>query len=69
MAGPEASLLKGWPLIRQDLTLDDLTPFGRYLGCEHRVAEKTSPLTGRPVRAIEYDVSEFLGQCVDVYCE
>eukprot|EP00969_Alexandrium_andersonii_P217346 9601270-Alexandrium_andersonii.AAC.1 len=61
MAGPAASLAKGWSLIRKGHTLDDPTPFGRYLGCEHRVAERISPLAGSKVRTIEYDVSEFLG--------
>eukprot|EP00969_Alexandrium_andersonii_P007883 343542-Alexandrium_andersonii.AAC.1 len=76
MAGPAQSLAKGWDLIRQSrvsaegekkpgLAMDDPTPFGRYLGCEHITGERVSPITGKRVRALEYELSEFVEQCVE----
>eukprot|EP00969_Alexandrium_andersonii_P277081 12247304-Alexandrium_andersonii.AAC.1 len=76
MAGPTGNLAKGWDLVRQSrvsadgekkprLTLDDPTPFGRYLGCEHITGEKVSPITGRHVRILEYGMSEFMEHCVE----
>eukprot|EP00969_Alexandrium_andersonii_P251190 11102658-Alexandrium_andersonii.AAC.1 len=32
---------------RSGLTIDEPTPLGRYLGCEHRLSEQVSPLTGK----------------------
>eukprot|EP00969_Alexandrium_andersonii_P319825 14129874-Alexandrium_andersonii.AAC.1 len=49
--------------------MDDPTPFGRYLGCEHVTGERVSPITGKRVKVLEYDVSEFMEQCVKVYCQ
>eukprot|EP00969_Alexandrium_andersonii_P116091 5134022-Alexandrium_andersonii.AAC.1 len=49
--------------------MDDPTPFGRYLGCEHITGERISPVTGKRVRVLEYDMSEFMEQCVEVYCQ
>eukprot|EP00969_Alexandrium_andersonii_P302680 13379926-Alexandrium_andersonii.AAC.1 len=45
------------------------TPFGRYLGCERITGEGVSPTTGKRVRVLEYDMSEFTDQCVEVYCQ
>eukprot|EP00969_Alexandrium_andersonii_P113881 5033997-Alexandrium_andersonii.AAC.1 len=47
------------------LTMDDPTPFGRYLGCDHITGEKVSPITGKCVRILEYVMSEFMEQCVE----
>eukprot|EP00969_Alexandrium_andersonii_P329966 14582252-Alexandrium_andersonii.AAC.1 len=41
--------------------MDEPTPFGRYLGCDHITGEWLSPITGRRVRVLEYDMSEFRG--------
>eukprot|EP00969_Alexandrium_andersonii_P265217 11720910-Alexandrium_andersonii.AAC.1 len=49
--------------------MDDLAPFGRYLGCEHITGERVPPISGRCVRVLEYDMSEFMDQCVEVYCQ
>ena len=46
MSGPEGNLREGWQLIRSHLTLEDPTPSGKYLGCEHRVFESTVPAEG-----------------------
>mgnify|MGYP003323707049 CR=1 FL=1 len=69
MAGPKHQLEEAWKLIRTKITLDEPRPFGRFLGCEHRLVQRVSPITGRTVTAIEYDMSEFLSQCVEVYCK
>eukprot|EP00969_Alexandrium_andersonii_P290642 12846183-Alexandrium_andersonii.AAC.1 len=47
--------------------MDDPTPFGRYLGCGQITGEKVSPITGKRVRILEYDMSEFMERCVEVY--
>eukprot|EP00969_Alexandrium_andersonii_P065863 2903884-Alexandrium_andersonii.AAC.1 len=63
MAGPTGNLAKGWELIRQSrvsaegekkpgLAMDDPTPFGRYLGCDHITGEKVSLITGKRVRIL-----------------
>eukprot|EP00969_Alexandrium_andersonii_P142080 6281140-Alexandrium_andersonii.AAC.1 len=59
------------PMARGSLGSRWVTPLlsGRYLGCEHIIGETVSPITGKRVRVLEYDVSEFLGQCVGVYCQ
>eukprot|EP00969_Alexandrium_andersonii_P155359 6868433-Alexandrium_andersonii.AAC.1 len=49
--------------------MDDPTPFGRYLGCEHITGEKVSPLAGKRVRILEYDMSACMEQCFEVYCQ
>eukprot|EP00969_Alexandrium_andersonii_P010252 447161-Alexandrium_andersonii.AAC.1 len=49
--------------------MDDPTPFGRYLGCEHITGERVSPIAGKRVRVLEYDMSEFMEQCAEVYCQ
>ena len=69
MAGPTANLKKGWDLIKTKIKLDEPTDMGRFLGCEHKRVTRTSPLTGKKVSAIEYDMSEFLDACVEVYCK
>ena len=66
MAGPPEAMKKGWALIRKNLILDDPTPFQRFLGCLHIICERTSPISGRTVRALEYDMSGFMYQCVSV---
>eukprot|EP00969_Alexandrium_andersonii_P231722 10233149-Alexandrium_andersonii.AAC.1 len=49
--------------------MDDPTPFGRYLGCERIAGERVPPFPAQRVRVIEYDMSEFVGQCVEAYCQ
>jgi hypothetical protein len=41
----------------------------RFLGCIHHFSEKTSPITGKLVRACEFDMEQFLGACVTRYKE
>ena len=35
MAGPKANMSQGWKLIGSKIDMDNPTPLGRYLGCEH----------------------------------
>ena len=66
MAGPKDNLVQGWKLIQQGRDLDDPTPVGKCLGCSHE--ESTCKLeNGRVVRVMEYDMTEFMGSCVDAY--
>eukprot|EP00969_Alexandrium_andersonii_P239105 10555817-Alexandrium_andersonii.AAC.1 len=49
--------------------MNDPTPFGRCLRCEHITGERVSPITGKRVRVLEYDMSEFMEQCIEAYCQ
>eukprot|EP00969_Alexandrium_andersonii_P015142 661655-Alexandrium_andersonii.AAC.1 len=49
--------------------MHDPTPFGRCLGCERITGERMSPIAGKRARVLEYDVSEFMEQCVEVCCQ
>ena len=89
MSGGAKALLEGWALIRKQIKMEDPTPIGKYLGCEHKVHRGFMPQGGPargpqpedtktnqaahkpliPVTWFEYDMSSFLMQCVDKYCE
>ena len=47
--------------------MDDPTPVGKCLGCKHIVTEHV--IDGKKVRAMEYDVCDFMKQCVTAYKE
>eukprot|EP00969_Alexandrium_andersonii_P084343 3721013-Alexandrium_andersonii.AAC.1 len=61
MCGTPPNAEKGWELILGRLGQDPPTPVGRFLGCEHNVAERMR--NGRIVKCMEYDTSGFLEQC------
>ena len=67
MSGPAENLAKGWALIADGVEMGDLEPAGLYLGCKHKIYNAVSPNTGKPVKVMEYDMSEFLEDCVAVY--
>ena len=70
MSGPKANLPKVWSRLRTGpnaLTLDDPKPPDRELGCYHRRFETT--VNGAPVRAMEYDMRDFMRSCVEKYLE
>ena len=67
LAGPKDNLKAGWDLIEKGVTLGGVEEVGLYLGCKHKIYNAVSPYTGRPVRAMEYDMSEFLQDCIRVY--
>ncbi|CAE8725927.1 unnamed protein product, partial [Polarella glacialis] len=60
-SGPVEALKKAWTLARSKIRTGAPTPIGRYLGCHHNVVE----LKDR--RVIEYDMHDFLEQCVSYY--
>jgi len=41
MAGQKRDLKKAWELVGKAVQIEPPTPFGRYLGCEHKVGEMT----------------------------
>jgi len=70
MSGPKDNLAKVWQRLRSGtnaLTLDDPKPPERELGCYHRIFKTT--VNGEPVRAIEYDIRDFMRSCVEKYLE
>lgn len=79
MAGPSGNMAEGWKLIRQEIKMDAATPTGKYLGCSHKeglvhVSAGGNPLLPDnegdiPVRVMEYDMEQFLKQCVERYQE
>eukprot|EP00974_Lingulodinium_polyedra_P077017 7456443-Lingulodinium_polyedra.AAC.1 len=62
MAGPTASLSKGWALIRAHIQMGDPTPMQLYLGCTHKRCEGKVDGVG-PVIGVEYDMESFLASC------
>ncbi|CAE8734045.1 unnamed protein product, partial [Polarella glacialis] len=60
-SGPVEAFKKVWTLVRSKIRTGAPTPIGRYLGCHHNVVE----LKDR--RVIEYDMRDFLEQCVSHY--
>ena len=69
LSGPKKSLSQGWKLLRKGIATDDPHPVGVFLGCRHIFAERASPWSGRTVRTLEYDMSDFLVTCVSSYRE
>ena len=73
MSGPEESLAEGWEKLRTDtsttkgIEMDNPMPVGRYLGCEHVVEKRKSPISGKMVNSIVYDMSNFFRQAVQDY--
>ena len=65
MAGPKASLVKGWKLIREGLDVDDPAPVDRCLGCHHSVCD--GQVNGKPVRIMQFKVESFMKSCVQAY--
>ena len=47
------------------ITLEDPQPIARYLGCYHRI--KKERVNNREVNVMEYDMTEFMKQCVESY--
>ena len=65
-----ASLARAWKALRSGknaLTLDDPKHPDRELGCYHR--RFASTVDSKPVRAIEYDMRDFMKSCVSQYQE
>ena len=84
MSGPKDALVKGWEMIRARIKTEPPTLACRYLGCEHQTIEKEIIRNSNPftragcesgqndkvkVRAMVYNMSNFLKSCVDRYLE
>ena len=67
MSGPQKNIEKGWKAIREKLDLDEPGPVDHCLGCKHNVGSAT--INGKTVRVMEYDVCDFMRQCVTAYKE
>ena len=76
LAGPEKNLTEGWRLIRGDanngrgkgLIMEDPTPLGHYLGCNHVQGIVALP-NGNTAKTVTYDMEEFLDSCVVRYLD
>ena len=68
MAGPKENLEEGWRLIGERIEIEPPTGFGLYLGCNHKRSTTTTP-DGHEITTMEYDMSDFLRQCVAKYRE
>ena len=76
LAGPAQNLAEGWRLIRgnataeggEGLIMEDPTPLGQYLGCNHIQGNIVLP-NGNKARTIEYDMEDFFDSCVSRYVD
>ena len=68
LAGPEANLTAGWKKIKEAVHMGEPEAPGLFLGCEHRPFKTTLP-DGTEVNGIEYDVSHYLEDTVDIFLE
>ena len=74
LAGPTANLKEGWALLRKHKGSGlDIEPERRvnangatYLGCRMVKTVRTMP-SGKKITVMEYDMQEFLQDCVSVY--
>ena len=55
--------------ITSGVVLARTEPSGKFLGCGHIIKDVISPLSGKTVRSIEWDMSDFFASCVDHYCQ
>ena len=69
LSGPERALPSAWAAIRAGVKTGEPEAVGLYLGCRHVVTRRPSPLSGKMVQTIEYDMEDFLVACVARYRE
>ena len=73
LSGPSENMAEGWRLISKGtrgvdaIDIDEPTALDKYLGATHR--ESSATVDGRKVRTMEYDMSGFMQQCVDLYMD
>ena len=70
---------KGWALMQAGIQMDQPSKAAKYLGCDHIEREVWIKPGGNPmnpdkdgsikVRVLEYDMEQFLKQCVERYQE
>ena len=73
MMGHEATMAAylmeaGWKLIAERIEIEPPTPFGLYLGVKQHLVDMTLP-DGSQAKGMEYEMSDFLRQCVQKYRE
>ena len=66
LAGPTESLAQGWTLIRQGLQMEEPTPLGVFLGCNH-VRETITLADGTKAVLFKYEMENFMRSCVEKY--
>jgi len=79
MAGPKVNMKQGWDLIQAGIKMDTPAAVGKYLGCDHKIATAWIKAGGNPMQpdddgdieviVMEYDMEQFLKQCVERYQE
>ena len=71
MAGSEQGVKAGWKLLREGenaIMMDNPKTVDQYLGCTHKIVNHTLP-DGTEITRVEWDMENFLIQCVDSYKE
>ena len=68
LAGPKDNLGPGWSLIRKGLQMEDPTPLGTFLGCEHKREEFVMADGTKAIR-MSYKMEQFMRSCVERYCQ
>ena len=68
LAGPKDAIKVGWKLIRKGLHMEEPTPVGSFLGCNHIRTEVTLP-NGKKGVMMKYEMRNFMKSCVDKYME
>ena len=59
ISGPAKSVDEAWHLVTNNIIIEDITPPGLFLGCQHRVHEVDHPTAkGRNIRVMEYDMED-----------
>ena len=63
LAGPTANLPAGWTLLRKHLSIEQSTPVGLYLGCDHDVSTVRGA-DGKPVVVMQHNIVPGVGNCL-----
>ena len=66
MGGPPSGFKTAWGEIRKRIDMDDPTPLGTCLGCQHNEIKVTLD-DGSTVRGMEWDMTSQMRQCVELY--
>ena len=67
MSGPKGNLAEGWKAIRKGIVTDDPKSVGKCLGCQHDV--KVVNKDGVETTTVEYNMEDFIKQCVSSYLD
>ena len=55
--------------ITRGAELEEVETMGKFLGCNHIEDKNISPITGKEVKTITYDMIDFMKSCVQKYCD